>query len=208
MARLTNNNLNSGSGSLGSVVVYNMYGKSYMRSKPTKYTDRKSPAQLAQRQKMEKVKDFLQPFKDLVRITFAGEAVGHSAYHSAYSYNMHSGLQGEYPEIEINKQSALLSKGPLPLPENAQISIGSEGILFQWDDIPENKSAGSNMLIVMAKHISGNAVDFRLTGTSLLEKQFLWKTRLPLDSPADLDIWLAFQKPGEMKMSNSLYLTL
>ncbi|TAJ00329.1 hypothetical protein DMA11_24855, partial [Marinilabiliaceae bacterium JC017] len=74
MARLKNTILDAESGSLGPVVVYSMYGRSYVRSKPSQYRDKKSPAQLAQRQKFQLILNFLRPFKDLIRITFAREA--------------------------------------------------------------------------------------------------------------------------------------
>ncbi len=70
MARTTNNLLKGMSGKIGDLIIYEMEGKTYARSKPSGYKDAKSPLQLNQRQKLIFVNDFLRPFKDILKKTF------------------------------------------------------------------------------------------------------------------------------------------
>ena len=64
MARLKNSLLKGMSGSIGELILYEMGGETYARSKPANYKDRKSPTQLNQREKLILINDFLRPFKD------------------------------------------------------------------------------------------------------------------------------------------------
>ena len=109
MAQLHDSLFGSGKGSIGKVVVYSMYGNTYMRSRPSHYNDAKSPSQLSQRDTLKIATRFMDPFKDLFRITYAGEAVGKAPYHAAKSYLMKNALEGDYPDQYINLQEALIS---------------------------------------------------------------------------------------------------
>ena len=60
MAKIGDNFIGAGKGIVGDVVIYTMHGKSFMRAKPSKYTDRKSEAQLPQTQ-LAKVRGFTKP---------------------------------------------------------------------------------------------------------------------------------------------------
>lgn len=205
MARVKNNILEAGSGSVGPLVVYSMFGKSYMRSKPGGYHDKKSPAQLAQRQKLQLVNDFLTPFKGLLKLTFAEEAVGRAAYHGAKSFNLKHGVKGAFPDFSINKQTALLSKGGVSLPEEVSVALTSEGLLFNWDSsVVGDQRALTDTLIVMAR-ISGTiSVDFLFTGVRRSKGVFLWDTPL-VETSGQLDVWIAFRNSEETAVSNSRF---
>ncbi len=133
MARLDGHLFNKANGSVVEVIVYNMYGKSYMRSKPSQYKDRKSAAQLEQRMKMTVVNNFLKPFTKLFPVTFAASAVGKTAYHAAKSYNLTNGVCGGFPNLEVDYGNALLSKGNVDLPRQVRATLQAEGILLEWD---------------------------------------------------------------------------
>src|SRR5690606_37355290 len=78
----------SGRGKLGNLVLYKVGNNGYVRTRAAHFRDRKSPAQLAQRQKLQVMSGFLRPFAELIRITFAADAMGKSAMRAAQSYNM------------------------------------------------------------------------------------------------------------------------
>src|SRR5690554_4402346 len=152
MARLDANILGAGKGKIGNFVVYTMHGKNYVRSKPTQYTDKKSDAQLAQRARMKTVTGFLSPFKELVRRTYAAEAVGRAPYHAAKSDIMRNAVQGEYPNFSINKQEALISKGNVPLPENVSVTLKEGSLLVEWTNAEEmNNRNGRDTLVLIAQ---------------------------------------------------------
>jgi len=206
MARYKNKLFDSITGSLGPAVVYQMYGKTYVRTKPEDYKDRKSKAQLSQRQKFMMVMHFLKPFKDLLRISFASQAIGRSAYHAAQSYNLKNGLMGEYPGYLIDLQEALLSYGPLPLPEQMSVVRQQDGFEIKWQTDSLNKSPrGKDMLIVIGQPIYGqHDIEFRFTGICRSDQQFHWVTAL--SEHPKIHLWIAFQNQSQTEMSNSLYL--
>ncbi|TAJ13727.1 hypothetical protein DMA11_07655 [Marinilabiliaceae bacterium JC017] len=201
MARLNNKLLADSSGKLDLLVVYQMFGNTYVRTRPGKYRDRKSPAQLAQRQKMQLVTTFLRPFKELLRITFASEAQGRTAYHAAKSYNLKHGLCGEYPHQAIDSDKALLSYGPLNLPQEIKVTRQSGGLLFEWEK-NLGDSAASDTLLVMAFNPLTLQMDYRFTGIHRNTGNCLWNT--PLSQSGDeLEVWLAFRNREETLMSDS-----
>src|SRR5690554_1239792 len=85
MAR-SNNLYENTQGKIGNLIFYQLNGSGYVRTRPSHYKDRKSPAQLEQRQRLSVVTEFLRSFGSLLRITFASEAIGRSAMQEAQSY--------------------------------------------------------------------------------------------------------------------------
>ncbi|MCU4158215.1 hypothetical protein J1N10_19730 [Carboxylicivirga sp. A043] len=199
------NNISEGSsGRVGNVVTYQMYGKSYMRSLPGQYKDRKSERQLAQRQKMQLVNGFLGPYKDVLRITFQKDDLGRSAYMTAKSYNMLQAIGGDYPEQYIDYSKALVSIGSVPLPPEANVERTEEGLQFRWsyDDI----GSGSDSLMVIANRRGQYTTSYKQTGPVRREESYHWIWRM---SPKDkYDIWLVFRDYKERDFSNSLWLGL
>ncbi len=209
MAKLGDNILSAGSGSLGNMVMYSMHGKNYVRLKPSKYNDRKSEAQLSQRAKMQLVTEFMKPFKELIRKTYAAEATGRAPYHAAKSYLMRNAVDGTYPDFTINKSNALLSKGPLPVPPEARFQIQNDQLLIEWNESTENDKAYSrDTLIVVAFNPQNGRSDYRFTNTLRKENHFSWKPEISLSNDLMPDVWIAFRSFDEELMSNSIYITV
>jgi len=206
MAKLHDSLFGSGKGSIGKVVVYSMHGKTYIRSRPSHYKDAKTRSQLAQREVMNVVTEYMSPFKELFRITYAGVAVGKAPYHAAKSYLMNHALEGEYPDQRINLKKALISKGPVMLPSEIQITRQQEGLLFTWDTTTDNKYAKTrDTLIVISRAKKNHIVDYQCTGVYRRDGKFLWQSGF--QNPSDkFDIWVAFRNYGETELSDSLYL--
>ncbi len=201
MGRARNGANGSVSGKVGSVVYYSMYGKDYVRSLPDIRKDKPSPAKLRQRQRLSLVTAFLQPFKNLVRITFAHNTVGRSPYHTAQSLNMKNAISGdEYPNQNIDFSKVFLSSGSLELPREFSVKRNDNGLLFEWDDF-ENGSSDTLVVVFFDKHT--NYAEYQFTGIAKYKKSFLWDVDL---DDEDVAVWIAFRKLDETDMSNSLYL--
>ncbi|WP_289054111.1 DUF6266 family protein [Carboxylicivirga marina] len=198
-------NVNDGSsGRLGNVIIYPMYGKSYMRSLPSQYNDKKSKKQLAQRQKMQLVNVFLGPFKDVLRITFKSQAVGRAAHMAAKSYNMLNAIGSEYPEQYIDYTKAMVSLGSVPLPSEASIVRTDEGVLFQWKH--DEQEHPLDTLFVIAQVRGQNNVEYKQTEAERRDESYLWK--MDCYSKEPYDIWLVFRDYKERGFSNSRWLEL
>ncbi len=177
MAKL-GNFLNITGGTLGNLVFYNRNGKTYIRTKPGSISNPKSPAQLAQRQRMQLMNAFLRKFSDPIRLTFAAVPKGKAPYQTAMGYNLRNAFTGEYPNQRIDKSKILLSTGSLPLPLNASLSLHPEGFVIQWEyDFDTSGSTVGDHLVVIVLYKDDSACSFRFTDTRRYEKQYLWKTK-------------------------------
>ncbi len=205
MAKIENL-FNSGQGGLGNLVFYQMNGKNIVRTKPKRYSDRKSSAQLAQRQRLQVMNGFLNPFRELIRVTFAAEAVGRTALQTAQSYNMQTAFTGEYPHIAVDKSKALLSNGPLPLPKNATVKIHPEGLLINWENEAETKPAAFSDILTVVALFEENKGTYNFTETLRSEGKYLWKLSKPVNEDALPDVWIAFRNRTMTQWSASLYL--
>lgn len=206
MAKLGDNIMGAGKGKIGDVVLYNMHGKSFMRSKPSKYTDRKSEAQLAQRAKMQAVTSFMTPFRELIRKTWSGEAVGRAPYHAAKSQIMQNAVQGSYPDFTIDNEAALLSKGPLPLPESLSVSLQDGNLLVEWTNAGEDeKLHAKDTLVVIARNRKTMECEYLFTNARRNDKSYLWNINMPVSQSEMPDVWVAFRSNNETQMSDSVY---
>ena len=194
----------SGRGKLGNLVFYKVGGRGRVRTRPARYRDRKSPAQLAQRQRLQVVLDFLKPFSNLIRITFKEEAVGRSAMQAAQSYLMRNALEGEYPQIYVDKSKALLCRGPLPGPVSATVTARPDGLLVEWENEAQTAARHPHdTLLVMALLTDTGVAAYRFTEARRSDGRYLWTSGWP-DGPRD--VWIAFRNPGETHMSDSFYI--
>jgi hypothetical protein len=201
-----NHLFDSGQGKLGNLVLYKVGGQGRVRTRADHFHDRRSPAQLAQRQRMQVVNSFLKPFRDLIRITFAAEAVGRSAVHEARAYHMRNALTGEYPDITVEKSRALLSRGPLPVPVGAKVSVQEEGLLIEWENDPvAGRQHPHDTLVVMALWAEKGYADYSFTGVRRSEGRYVWETALTSGNGNLPDVWIAFRNRQETEMSDSLY---
>ncbi len=201
-----NNLFDSGRGRLGNLVLYKMKGRNIVRTKPEHYSDRKSPAQLAQRQRMQAINNFLKPFSKLLTTTFDPESERLTARQAAQSYNMRNALAGEYPDIYVDKSRALLSRGPLPVPVRAWMEIVPEGLLLQWENGEEasGKNASDTLLVMAAFPDQSNCI-YQFSETRRSAGRYLWKIQVPEKENALPDVWIAFSDGLRTRISNSTY---
>lgn len=203
MARLKQGINGPGQGRVGNVIMYEMYGKTYLRSRPGRYKDKKSEKQLAQRQRLTLAQNLVRYLNHLVRITMKDISTGRSSYHTAVSMNLKEAIEGNYPDQYINPEKVVLSKGDLTTPETVSFKKTDEGILVEWS--AENQRDGSN-------HPSDNLIwcmkdleslvhgDYQITTI----KRHQGKALLPAPlSQKPVELWIMFRSADEMMISNT-----
>ncbi|MCW3788273.1 DUF6266 family protein [Plebeiibacterium sediminum] len=203
MARLNNGILGGGSGKVGTVVMYTRYGREFVRSLPTPTKDKKTPGQLAQRQKMALIHQFLRPEKELIQKTFANDSSTRSPYQSAQSYNLKHAIAGEYPDQYIDLQKGLISKGNIPLPAEITYVANKDGIRINWNTgIKEPNAEDYDTLMIVWKYKQSDFIDYTTVGARRYNGTFLW-TEITGEELKDYTIWLIFRNREETDYSNS-----
>ncbi len=185
-------------------MVCKMNGRSIIRTKPEHYCDRKSPDQPAQRQRMKVVNEFKSPFLELIRLTFPPQKAGRTARSKAQSYSMRNAVAGEYPDIYADKSRALLSRGPLPVPMDATVTSGPDGLLIEWvNDANTATNHRFGTLMVMAVTKGSDPCKYSFTRVKRTEGRYAWKLSL---SAGPASVWIAFRNQEQTEMSDSIHL--
>jgi hypothetical protein len=206
MARLKQGITSPGKGKVANVIMYEMYGKSYVRARPDRYKDRKSQKQLAQRQRLQLAQDFVRGFNPLVRITMKDAAIGRSPYHTAVSLNLKEAVAGEYPDQYINPEKVILSRGKLALPDHITARKTEEGILLEWSEETDqdgSKRASDNLIWCMKDLEALSFTNYQITTVKRGEGRHL--LHLP-QSQNPVDIWGMFRSADEIKISETQWM--
>ncbi len=203
MARLNNGILNGGSGKVGNVIMYTRYGQDFIRVKPSFPKDKKTPRQLAQRQKMALIHQFLRPAKELIHRTFANDSSTRSPYQSAQSYNLKHAIAGEYPNQYIDTEKGLLSKGNIPLPTDINYTAQNKGICINWNtDTLKPYANNYDSLMLAWRFKESGFIDFLNVGARRHHGTFTWN-QITSESLKNYTIWLIFRDWEETDYSNS-----
>lgn len=135
MARLPNGLLGGFIGTIGNIEGYMFRGKMVCRTKRIKTTKPPTEKQLASRQKMKLVKEFIGAFIEIVRTGFAYNVIGkdHSAYDAAIGWHIKNAITGEYPHQTINYAAVRFSLGPIdPTDLGAMTETNNDQLIFTW----------------------------------------------------------------------------
>lgn len=214
MARLKRNNINGPFiGKVGNLVGCKWKDTYYVRIRPAKVKHPNSEAQMAQRMRFAITQQFIQPLKGFLKIGFGAYTSDKSAYNAAMSYNMKNALEGTYPEIIVNPEKALFSKGKLGVVEDAIVKINEQNNLeFSWNNNAETSNISSNdKAIIILKSLSDLYSYYKLDAAKRSDKIALMPIREEHYGKTfacylvfvDQDVLLS--KFSENAISNSIY---
>ncbi len=142
------------SGKIGNIVVYQMYGKTVIRSLPTGRSKKASPKLEASRTDFKTVVSLLPALKHLLAFGFGSLAVNRSAYQAALSVNLKSYQQAMDKSIV---DWLILSKGEREPAIDPQAVLGEAGtILLSWSASPVKSDNSTDKLVVFL--LSGQAL--------------------------------------------------
>lgn len=133
-------------GKVGPVVGYVSRGKPIMRGRPKLIKSRKlSTLQLQQHAKFSLMNKFLGPIIPFLNETKKTVDIDLTGYNKAFSYNVKNAITGVYPDLMINYNMVLLSRGDLPNVKSSQAESRSPGqITIHWSDNGGTGLARSN----------------------------------------------------------------
>lgn len=141
------------SGKVGTVVGSSWRGIKYMRSLAAKRGNAMaSEKQLEQQARFALITGFLKPIKPILEIGFKNYAIGKTGYNSAHSYNLKNALAGITPNLTIDYNMVLISRGDLPpTPSVTATSITAGRLDLGWENnTGKGKAkAGDQLMLVV-----------------------------------------------------------
>ena len=194
-------------GKVGNLVTYRVLNRDVVRM-VGKINKAPSVKQLACRQQLAVVIQFLKPIVEFINLGFMVEAakVERYAHNMAVSYNKRHGLMGEYPDVSVDYRKVLVAKGSLPMAVDAAVSTVPDGLRFSW-------ATGSWMDFTERRHHAmlmayfpdlGKAV-YSLNGAARYEGTDV--LYLPDDlKGAYMETYLSFTAVGSNEVADSVYL--
>ena len=123
-------------GRVGPVVGYVSRGKAIMRGRPNLSKSRKpSTLQRQQHAKFSLMNKFLGPIIPFLNETKKTIDIDLTGYNKAFSYNVKNAITGTFPDLMINYNMVLLSRGDVPNVRSVEAESLSPGqITCRWTD--------------------------------------------------------------------------
>jgi hypothetical protein len=194
------------SGKVGTVIGGSWKGISYMRSQAQSVKNPRTDGQLSQRSKFALALSFLKPMTDIVRTGFKLYANKQTAFNAAMSYTLANAISGDYPDYELNFDSALISRGSLTSATNGAATTAGGSVTVTWDD---NTGVGTakatdKALIVVLNADKGEAITVSAGATRTTANQSI---AVPADWVGeDVQVYLGFISEDSKEVANSVYL--
>jgi hypothetical protein len=208
MARLKNGILGGIHGAMGNIEGYLLKGEYIVRSRRKKSTKPPTEKQLACRQKMLIVNNFLGAFIQFIQIGFTFTATNktYTAYNAAIAYQLKYAVTGQYPNYTIDYKKAQLTEGPMTTDGiNAGVTLQDNNLIFTWTaDLSYKHSNDHVMLLAYAPAL--NEATYNLCGAKrsvgndvLILPDDTWKGKV-------IETYLSFINESRTQCTNSLYM--
>lgn len=200
------------SGRVGNKVYYMYRGKQVVRMigrnvKPP------TVKQLGNQQEMKVVIDFLRPIMTFIQAGFAveGKQENRIPYHLAVGINKRQALKGIYPDIEIDYEKVVLSKGSLNGLNDVSVNVEDGfSLRFYWQVGDEDRDwpRCDDQVMLMAyfpDEVNDYPACYSIAGAKRKTGQDM------LELPAyvtgkQIEVYIAVISEDRMQVSDSLYL--
>ncbi len=122
------------SGKVGTVIGSSWKGISYMRGRAQSVRNPRTEGQMEQRSKFSLTLDFLKPITAYVRTGYKTYANKQTAFNAAMSYIVKNAVSGAFPNYALDFSLALVSRGNLTQPLNANATMSAGKTTISWTD--------------------------------------------------------------------------
>ncbi|MFA6950297.1 MAG: DUF6266 family protein [Lentimicrobiaceae bacterium] len=182
-------------GLVGNVSIYEMFGKSVMRTRPA--TPKKiSPKFKESQNQFAYVMHLMQHFKNYINPGFQFVAENRSAYHTALSVNLNKYNEALRLEQTGDLQWMQLSSGKLSGAETVVASkSGDQNIHISWQGTEQGRSCNdTDHVMVLAYNSASQACYINLHQTIRSDGQCI--IEIPDTHENDpVDVWISFHAP-------------
>jgi hypothetical protein len=196
------------SGTIGGVVYTQQPdGSTTVRDIAVPSKKPKSDLQKSTKQDTALCSTFFKPIHFYIKVGFGLEVKpGLNANNIAVPYLRANAITGKYPNRKIDYSKVLLTRGKLPVPENAKVVVTDEGFLFTWDtSVEDGITHYSDQVMVMAHFTDLSKARFSTGGAQRYKGAHLLE--LPgIERGNTAEIYISFIESEHRSISNSVYL--
>ncbi|AWI26226.1 DUF6266 family protein [Flavobacterium pallidum] len=194
-------------GTIGPVVGTNWRGIDVMRSRPKRSGRQPTEKQLEQRMVFALVIRFVNPLRSLLDKYFGQPANERSRADLASSYFLREATTGMYPDITLDYNKVIITKGELAGPQDAVLVAQANAMLeFTWtDNSGQPEAVSTDLLLVVVYNPEKARFQFDHT-----EQRSAGSLTVSLPDSWGGDVvhcWIGFTALGGYRASTSLHLT-
>ena len=194
-------------GKLGPVSGYRRNGQNLVRVSGQSRKIKNTPMRRNQREKIKVCNDFTHAFSGtgFLGKSFPSYGDTGTGYNRATSAIMNLAITGTYPDTVISYPRVLISKGPLPCAENAEVAVDTEGnMLFAWNDNTGMGTAKANDKVILVAYFPELKQAITSIGSATRNAgQALLETSMRTDYAAET--WIGFLSNDEKSAADSVY---
>jgi hypothetical protein len=195
-------------GTIGPVTGFIRNGKNVLRTSTSSIQNKRTPRQLAQREKIRICTAFVKVFSRTGFLNKSFSAYGHrgTGYNRAMSALMSLAVTGAYPELQLNYPQVLISRGRLPGAVSAKVVKKINGILqFSFTDNSTDGIASPEDTVILVAYAPGMQ-----QAIFTLHAGFRKDAKATLNVAAlkghTVEIWIGFLSKDEQDASDSIYI--
>lgn len=197
------------SGSVSNLIISSRNGKAYVRAKPEKVHNPRTPAQQATRQRLSLLSGMLRRFKAYIKAGFPNPPLGKSSRDIAYRANYSRVFTGVYPDIRLDYSQALLSSGKRGTAVLQEPKLEGAELHLKWDVQGDGRnSANSDNLRLLVFNEARDEVFMQFRAAKRGDNQLivtLPDVLLPSAPDTQLQLWISFASIDGKQVSDSIY---
>jgi len=192
-------------GRMGNMVFYKLNGKTVGRTIGKVETFTENQKEVHERTSL--ISPLLNPLMDFIRIGFKNtpKPWGWDFYSVATSLNKPGAIKGKYPDLEINYEKLILSKGDIAPPKNPKVQLNGNSLQFSWDpDTDANHADTRDQVMLVAYFPETTKAVFLTSGARRTEG--LDQLNLPsFNEDTIIETYMSFIADDRKDVSNSVY---
>jgi len=194
-------------GKLGDSVMYYLNNK-LVKRKIGYPTGIPQLRQLASREPMKLINNFITPLREFIDVGYALRAKRKqlNTHNAMVKTCLPAIIKGDYPDQEIDYSNAILAKGKMPLPLQLSAAFSSGKLVFTWDTqlINELTKVDDHAMLV-AYCPAKDLAYYVIHGPQRSEGRAELVLAIA-DEPVIWETYIAFIADNHKKISNSAYL--
>ncbi|MFA4870224.1 MAG: DUF6266 family protein [Pedobacter sp.] len=208
MARIRSGILGPIHGKLGSIVGAVWKQTAYLRTMPTETKSgvKATPAQIACREKFKFVQQWLVPFYAYVTVGFRNYAKDKTEINAAFSKIYRYATVGAYPDLNIDYEKVVLTKGHLPGLYSVVVELAQPDLLkLNWKQNHNDDSSTDDQVMLIVYNRELKIVDGFIGGCNRANLQCSLELNPKLIGKS-LDVYVSVVSLNGKRVANSEYL--